>query len=162
MGRALPLWLATLLQFVGIGLLGIFAYALFLPTQIALFYVYGYLEAPAWILGAASPLLLLLAIFLAVVFSITTKWVLLGRVKPGTRPLWSFFHIRWLIVRMVVKTTLTPLFPLFRATPLINWYNQALGAKIGRNVIIYSRNIYDWDMLEVGDDVGECAGPALW
>lgn len=155
-GRSLPLWLATLLQFIGLALIGGAAYALFFPTQIALHYLFGYRHAPEWVLVVASPILLLASMVFGVCFTILSKWLLLGRVRAGTYATWSFFHIRWLIVRMIVKTTLVPIFPLIRATPLINWFYKALGAKIGKHVMIDSANIYDWDMLEIGDNVGEC------
>lgn len=32
---------------------------------------------------------------------------------------------------------------------------RALGAKIGKGVIIDSANIFDWDLIEIGDNVGE-------
>lgn len=59
------------------------------------------------------------------------------------------------MVRSMIKTVIGPIFPFIRATPMIVWFFRAMGAKIGKNVIIDSANIFDWDLLEIGDDVRE-------
>jgi hypothetical protein len=37
-------------------------------------------------------------------------------------------------------------------TSAANWLLRLLGAKIGRNVLLDSLNIYDPDLVEIGDD----------
>jgi hypothetical protein len=66
------------------------------------------------------------------------------------------------MVRMMIKTAIGPIFPFIRATPLIVWFYRAMGAKIGRNVIIDSANVFDWDLLEIGDDVGKWAATSRY
>jgi non-ribosomal peptide synthetase component F len=160
-GNGLPTWLATLLQCGGLCVLGGGMFAVFLPILLGLYWAFGDLEAPMWLLPVISPLLMLWGMAVAVVFALATKWLLLGRVRPGAVPIWGWFYVRWWLVRLVVKATLGALFPFVRATPALNWFYRALGARIGRNVVIDSANLYDWDMLTIGDNTGGC-GWAEW
>ena len=42
--------------------------------------------------------------------------------------------------------------PLVRSTPIINIFYRGIGAKIGKNVLIVTNNIWDCDLIEIGDD----------
>jgi acetyltransferase-like isoleucine patch superfamily enzyme len=42
--------------------------------------------------------------------------------------------------------------PLVRSTPIINLFYQAMGAKIGKNVLIGTFSIWDCDLIEIGDN----------
>jgi hypothetical protein len=44
--------------------------------------------------------------------------------------------------------------PLFRGTFLQMWFYRAMGAKIGKNCVIESLLIHDFDLLEIGDGTG--------
>ncbi len=39
-----------------------------------------------------------------VILAVGLKWVILGRQKTGTYPLWGWYYIRWWIVRGIVQT----------------------------------------------------------
>ncbi|MDB5307774.1 MAG: lgrD 2 [Gemmataceae bacterium] len=82
------------------------------------------------------------------------KWVLLGRVRPATHPLWSCWCSRWDFNYTAFHYySLGPL-SLLEGTVWLNWYFRALGVKVGRGVVLGGDALafaVDPDMLEVGD-----------
>jgi hypothetical protein len=88
-------------------------------------------------------------------FTVAFKWVMLGKQQPGTHAIWSWYFVRWWLVRSSYRFSVFWLFVLVRRTPVFVWFLRALGTKIGKNVTIDSFNISDWDLVEIGDDTGE-------
>jgi non-ribosomal peptide synthetase-like protein len=85
--------------------------------------------------------------------AIAGKWLLAGRVKAGRYPLWGVTYFRsWLADRLC---ELPPVY-LLTGTPLLNWYLRAMGARIGRDVLIDSVSVREPDLLcvESGASVG--------
>ena len=60
---------------------------------------------------------------------IAAKWLLIGRWRPATIPLWSLDYLRFSIVATLIRSS--PL-ALFAGSPLYVLYLRALGARIGR------------------------------
>jgi non-ribosomal peptide synthetase-like protein len=80
---------------------------------------------------------------------IVAKWALIGRWKHEEIPIWSLRYIRFWLVSTLVR--LNPMI-LFTGSPLYPLYLRALGAKIGRGVVILSRNApVCTDLLTIGD-----------
>lgn len=80
---------------------------------------------------------------------IVAKWTLIGRWKPGSFRLWSPAYLRFWLVRTLLA--LSPLLA-FAGSPLGLWYLRSLGAKIGKDVAIFSRlTPVATDLLTVGD-----------
>ncbi len=112
-----------------------------------------------WIYAAIDSPVALYARALAVAFvwffahtglAITAKWALIGRAKAGAIPVWSPAYFRFWAAKLIVRSA-----PVnaFAGTPLFNLYLQLLGAKIGRNAVIATRNVpVTADLLEVGED----------
>ena len=69
-----------------------------------------------------------------------TKWILLGKVKPGIYPIWSWYYLRWWLVKQMLDTVQNSILRVFDETPLIVLWYQLLGAKIGRNVLFSKVN----------------------
>nr|HAT8713900.1 amino acid adenylation domain-containing protein [Legionella jordanis] len=113
-----------------------------------------------WVATRESPwdmksLLIFLGLFLAMplaslAFTITAKWILLGKVKPGTYKLWGWFYFRWWLVERLQKNIFSPKHLI--GSPLIVLYYRLLGAKIGKNCYIASTNIAVHDQLTIGDN----------
>src|SRR5260370_1006008 len=81
------------------------------------------------------------------------KWVLVGRWKPQQIRLWSLAYVRFWIVKTLVRSS--PAARLFIGTPLYSLYLRALGAKIGRGVVILSRRVpVCTDLLPIGAGAG--------
>jgi non-ribosomal peptide synthetase-like protein len=81
---------------------------------------------------------------------VLAKWTLVGRWKPREIPVWSLAYVRFWLVKTLVHAD--PLV-LFAGSPVYSLYLRALGAKIGRRVVIFSRTVpVCTDMLRIGDD----------
>ena len=82
---------------------------------------------------------------------IAAKWILIGRWKPQSIRVWSLAYFRFWVVKTLI--VLNPLPHLLVDTPLYALYLRALGAKIGRRVLIFSQHIpVCADLLSIGDD----------
>ncbi|WP_443071816.1 Pls/PosA family non-ribosomal peptide synthetase [Streptomyces sp. WMMC940] len=81
--------------------------------------------------------------------SVVGKWLLIGRFRPGRFPVWGLGYLRFWCVKALIRTS--PM-RLFVGTPLYVLYLRALGARIGRDVAIFSRNVpVCTDLLTVED-----------
>ncbi|MFF4596328.1 Pls/PosA family non-ribosomal peptide synthetase [Amycolatopsis sp. NPDC001319] len=80
---------------------------------------------------------------------ILVKWVLIGRWKPQEIRVWSLAYVRFWLVKTLIQRN--PMM-LFVGSPLYALYLRALGAKIGRGAVIFSRNLPACtDLLSIGD-----------
>jgi non-ribosomal peptide synthetase-like protein len=80
---------------------------------------------------------------------ILAKWILIGRWKPQPIRIWSLAYLRFWIVKTLVRRN--PIV-LFTGSPLFNLYLRALGAKVGRGVVILSTHVpICTDLLSIGD-----------
>jgi non-ribosomal peptide synthetase-like protein len=80
---------------------------------------------------------------------ILAKWMLVGRWKPEEIPVWSLAYVRFWTVKMLIRSN--PLV-LFIDSPLYVFYLRALGARVGRGVAIFSRNVpVCTDLLTIGE-----------
>jgi non-ribosomal peptide synthetase-like protein len=81
---------------------------------------------------------------------ILAKWILIGRWKPKQIRIWSLAYVRFWVVKTLVRRN--PIV-FFTGSPLFNLYLRALGAKIGRGVVIFSNHVpICTDLLTIGDD----------
>ena len=81
--------------------------------------------------------------------AIASKWILIGRYKPGKVALWSFGHFRhWLAGRLQLLSGAGAL----AGTPLMSVYFRAMGAKVGKNCDIYSATGGCWDLISIGHE----------
>jgi non-ribosomal peptide synthetase-like protein len=80
---------------------------------------------------------------------ILAKWILIGRWKPRQIRIWSLTYVRFWVVKTLVRRN--PIV-LFTGSPLFTLYLRALGAKIGRGVVIFSTHVpICTDLLSIGD-----------
>jgi non-ribosomal peptide synthetase-like protein len=82
------------------------------------------------------------------------KWALLGRVRPGTHPLWSCWCSRWDFLYVAWGMYARSALSTIEGTLLLSWYLRAMGMKIGRRVVLGSgfAHVVDPDMLHFEDD----------
>ena len=84
------------------------------------------------------------------ILPILAKWMLIGRWKPQEIRVWSLEYFRFWLVKTLVRSS--PLV-LFSGSPIFTLYLRALGAKIGRNVLILSAEVpVCTDLLTIGDN----------
>lgn len=106
--------------------------------------VYRLAVVPAASLGVAGFCCLLVLLL---------KWGLLGRVRPGTHPLWSCWTSRWDFLYAAWAFLASPLLLPLEGTLLLAWYLRAMGMKIGRGVLLGRgfTQVVDPDMLHFED-----------
>ena len=97
---------------------------------------------------AASVGVFLLATLLEFALAIAGKWLIAGRLKPGRYPLWGLTYYRWWLADRLVESAPTY---LLAGSSLHAWWLRALGAKIGREVVIGSLTLRAPDLFSVGD-----------
>jgi len=130
----------------------------------ALFYLgYSYLgvvaatEGYQWIVAGSQGverylrLVLLsgLAFLVVCAVPIAAKWLIIGRWKPQSIRIWSLAYVRFWIVKTLIRSN--PGVYLFVGSPLYGLYLRALGAKVGRRVVILSGDIpICADLLTIG------------
>ncbi|WHT17802.1 amino acid adenylation domain-containing protein [Crossiella sp. CA-258035] len=138
-------------------------YALCGFAQLLFFLAYTYLNALVLSTGLdvvgegqtlAETYLLAVAVtgggFLALsLLPIAAKWVLVGRYRPGEFPLWGLGYLRFWVVKTLLRAN--PLV-LFAGSPVYSLYLRLLGARIGRRVAVFSRNVPACpDLLTIGE-----------
>ncbi|PRH76639.1 peptide synthetase [Streptomyces solincola] len=80
---------------------------------------------------------------------VAAKWLLAGRYRPGTRiPVWGPRYVRfWLVKTLLLANPVV----LLAGSPLYSLYLRALGARIGRGAVVFSRHVPACpDLLTVG------------
>jgi non-ribosomal peptide synthetase-like protein len=81
---------------------------------------------------------------------IAAKWLLIGRFKAQSIPIWSFAYFRFWAVKTLMRTSPAA---AFIGTPLYNAYLRLMGARIGRNVIIRCQFApVCTDLVTIGDN----------
>jgi non-ribosomal peptide synthetase-like protein len=86
---------------------------------------------------------------LILTLSIAAKWLIIGRYKPGSYPLWGTYYVRWWLVSSLQGLSGIG---LFSGTPLMSTYYRLMGAKVGRNCALSTVACSIWDCLKIGDD----------
>lgn len=109
-----------------------------------------YIPNILWLLIA----ILITGISLNVVFplvGILMKWLVIGRYRSGTYPLWSSYYLRWWFINKFLLVTGLGIFKLNSKLNVL--YLRMMGAKIGRNSrVSYQANIQEYDLINIGSD----------
>lgn len=79
------------------------------------------------------------------------KWLLLGRVRPGTYPLYRSFYFRKWFVDRLMHLSLDVIGPMYSTLYLAPWY-RLLGGKIGRRTEISTASFVSPDCLSIDDE----------
>jgi non-ribosomal peptide synthetase-like protein len=94
------------------------------------------------------------AVFSTAVFAgvcllpIALKWCLVGRWTAREIPLWGRGYLRFWLVKTLVRYN--PM-ALFVGSPLYSLYLRALGANIGRNVVVFAPVPVAADLISIGE-----------
>ncbi len=81
-------------------------------------------------------------------FAVAMKWLLVGRWKPESFPIWGLRYYRFWVVQTLIRTA--PVV-LFRGSPLYSLYLRLLGARLGRNTAVECRTIpVCTDLISIG------------
>ena len=114
-----------------------------------------------WVFGLFPFLYLGLAVGTGL-FAAAVKWLVVGRYRQTTAPLWSMFVWRTELVTSLYENLMVPLLlePL-RGTPFINWALRLMGCRIGRRVFIDTTDLTEFDLITIGDDAALNEGAGL-
>jgi non-ribosomal peptide synthetase-like protein len=106
-----------------------------------------------WWIAVSFPVLYLGFALAAGLFVVALKWLVIGRYRPTTAPLWSLFVWRTELVASTYENLAVPLLlqPL-QGTPYLNIYLRLMGCRIGRRAFIDTTDITEYDLVEVGED----------
>lgn len=99
---------------------------------------------------AASIGVFLLATLGEFAIAIAGKWLIAGRLKAGSYPLWGVTYYRWWLADRLVESAPTY---LLSGSSLNSWWLRALGAKVGKEVVIGSMTLRAPELLSIGDNV---------
>lgn len=98
------------------------------------------------VLGAV---LLVVALFpVMLVASIVIKWLVIGRYRAGSYPLWGSYYFRFWFVNSIQSAIPVD---YLAGTPLLNMYLRLMGAQIGDDVHIATDGFAIYDLLTLGD-----------
>lgn len=112
------------------------------------------LDNGGWLIVALFPLLYVCFTLACGLSVVALKWLVIGRYRQTTQPLWSTFVWRTELVTatyeyLAVYNLLLPL----RGTPWLPAYLRLLGCKIGKRCYFDTTDITEFDLVTVGDDV---------
>lgn len=99
---------------------------------------------------AASAGVFLLATVMEFAIAIVGKWLIAGRLQAGDYPLWGLTYYRWWLADRLVEAA--PAY-LLSGSSLNAWWLRALGARIGKDVVVGSFTLRAADLLSIGDGV---------
>lgn len=99
---------------------------------------------------AASIGVFLLATIMEFGIAIAGKWLVAGRLRPGSYPLWGRTYFRWWLADRLVEAAPTY---LLAGSSLYGWWLRLLGARIGSDVVIGSMTVRVPELLHFGDNV---------
>jgi non-ribosomal peptide synthetase-like protein len=116
---------------------------------VALLMQFDPLTQPLLYLGVA-PLVGSSFVILLTAGLVALKWLLVGRVRPGTYPVNGSFYVRKWIVDNLLAMSLGTVGGLHATLYLAPWY-RALGAKLGRFVELSTATSATPDLLEIND-----------
>ena len=92
---------------------------------------------------------------------IVFKWVVIGRFKPGPTSA-SLDYRRWILFNLMQSRLMTSFLGISMTSPLISWFYQAMGVKIGRNAQIVPINMIEFDLISIGTSVSFGGQPSIF
>ncbi|QJU58388.1 amino acid adenylation domain-containing protein [Sphingomonas sp. AP4-R1] len=82
------------------------------------------------------------------------KWLVMGRYRATTQPLWSTFVWRTELITATYENLAVPnLLEPLRGTPWLPAYLRLLGCRIGRRCYLDTTDVTEHDLVRIGDDV---------
>ncbi|KAF4611312.1 hypothetical protein D9613_007197 [Agrocybe pediades] len=82
--------------------------------------------------------------------AILFKWLVIGKYKPGTYPMWSSYYLRWWIVNQSLRIAGRGIFSVHPSLTIL--YYRLLGARIGRDVTLdENATLHECDLITLQD-----------
>lgn len=80
-----------------------------------------------------------------------TKWAIMGKFKPGKAKVFSWYFLKWWLVRRVIHVSALYVW-IFDETPLSSLWLKLLGASIGKRTSLEQPYILEPDLVTIGSD----------
>jgi non-ribosomal peptide synthetase-like protein len=86
----------------------------------------------------------------SMLFGLLSKWLLIGKYKQDTKPLWSTFVWRNEFINSINECLVFPLYQnMMLGTPMAPLFFRLMGSKIGRKVYMESNEITEFDLVHI-------------
>jgi non-ribosomal peptide synthetase-like protein len=100
-----------------------------------------------------APFLLFSLMLFTPLITVAFKKLLIGKYKPGNKPLWSVFVWKNELVNSLCESMVYPLLVnLFLGTPYAPFFFRMMGCKIGKKVFMETTEITEFDLVHIGDE----------
>jgi non-ribosomal peptide synthetase-like protein len=144
--RHIACWAAQTVALLAI--YGLFAFQIFVP-----YLGYYYMDQETSSIAYSIITSLVLFSLMPPIFTIlcvSTKWLVIGKMKAGDYPLWGTYYFRWWFVK-----TMQRLLPaqFLNGTPLYPAYLRLLGMKIASDAQVSDFTFGAEDLITIGSDV---------
>jgi non-ribosomal peptide synthetase-like protein len=128
---------------------GLYSYFGFWILNSGLNWVYDMLDDPVQLYFRCA--VLSAAVFFGMSgFAVAMKWLLVGRWKAESFPIWGLRYYRFWVVKTLIRTA--PVV-LFRGSPLYSLYLRLLGARLGRSTTVECRAVpVCTDLISIGEN----------
>lgn len=92
-----------------------------------------------------------------ILFVVAFKWLAIGRFKEEDQPFYTFYHVRWSVMILLLDT-IEDMQHFIDGTVFNNVFHRMLGATVGSNAYIDGGRALEYDLLHVGEGVaiGDC------
>ena len=105
-----------------------------------------------WLLALAFGVAYPIFGFTYLILVVLIRFLVRFRSVEGDYPFISSYAIKWAFVGSLVGLAKLLFLSHIKGMPVMNLFYKAMGAKIGKDVLINSANIYDFDVLTFGDN----------
>ena len=106
-----------------------------------------------WELLFVFPILYVAASGVGVLIMVLLKWTIIGKYKPSKKPLWSNYVWRSELITGIYENFLVLFFlNILTGTPFIKYPLRMLGCKIGKRVCLYTTQVTEFDLVNIGDN----------
>ena len=105
-----------------------------------------------WLLALAFGVAYPIFGFTYLILVVLIRFLVRFRSVEGDYPFISSYAIKWAFVGSLVGLAKLLFLSHIKGMPMLNLFYKAMGAKVGKGVLINSANIYDFDVLTFGDN----------
>ncbi|MEV5511292.1 Pls/PosA family non-ribosomal peptide synthetase [Streptomyces orinoci] len=117
---------------------------------------------PPLVLLALSPALLLASGLACTLVVAALKWLVIGRYRPRTEPLWSVWVRRTELITGLYENLVVPaLVGLVAGTPFMAPVLRLFGVRAGRRCWIDTTFVTEFDLVSIGDDAAVAGATSL-
>ena len=119
----------------------------------------GWASGSPWWLGLSIGAGYLVFGLTFLVLIVVLKHAMFFRARPGDYPFVSLYALRWAMIGSFVGLAKVVILRHLLGMPVLNLFYRLMGARIGRDVLINSCNLFDFDLIEIGDGTllgGDC------